>query len=129
MSTQSCRVCEEEKPLSEFHFRRDSGKHRTECKDCRNLREAARRYQATVGDIEALRESQGNCCAICGTHSNEIEHRSFTTNPLVIDHCHASGEVRGLLCPTCNAGLGHFKDSPELLLNAIKYLKKGEDIV
>jgi hypothetical protein len=61
---------------------------------------------------------------ICGTHADDVPHTSFKHNPLVIDHDHTTGEVRGLLCPTCNAGLGHFKDSPELLLKAALYLQK-----
>ena len=40
-----------------------------------------------------------------------------------IDHDHATGKVRGGLCRNCNTGLGMFKDSPELLLQAIEYVK------
>lgn len=124
MNTQLCRVCECEKPLSEFHFRKENNKHRTECKHCRNKREAARRYDISVGDVDRLIEAQGNTCAICGTHANDIEHKSFVSNPLVIDHDHSTGKVRGLLCPTCNNGLGHFKDNPELLFAAAEYLSR-----
>jgi hypothetical protein len=41
---------------------------------------------------------------------------------LKIDHDHRTGQVRGLLCHTCNAGLGMFKDNIELLHRAIMYL-------
>lgn len=58
--------------------------------------------------------TQSGKCLIC----NEIPKR------LVVDHCHTSGKVRGLLCDHCNTGLGRFKDSPELLMAAIRYLKK-----
>jgi hypothetical protein len=40
----------------------------------------------------------------------------------IVDHDHKIGKVRGLLCDQCNKGLGHFKDSKETLLKAIKYL-------
>lgn len=126
MNTQTCRVCEESKSVSEFHFRPETQKFRTECKTCRNKREAARRYNTTVGDVEALLTKQKYKCAICNTHADDIPHKSFVTNPLVIDHCHTTGNVRGLLCPTCNAGLGHFKDNPQLLRSAALYLESKE---
>lgn len=52
-------------------------------------------------------------CAICKT-----------TNDLVIDHCHGSGEVRGILCRQCNLGIGSLQDREDLLENAYKYLKE-----
>jgi len=76
-----------------------------------------------VGFIEELKVSQDNACAICKTPSDEIPHSTFKYNPLVIDHSHTSGVVRGLLCPTCNNLLGHAKDNVELLKAAITYLQ------
>lgn len=54
-------------------------------------------------------------CSICGSEER-----------LVVDHCHNSGEVRGMLCNHCNRGLGHFRDNPETMLNAIAYLRSKE---
>jgi len=119
---QTCRICDEPKPLDAFHFRKDNGKHRTECKDCRNKKEAAHRYNITVEDIDNLVARAGNRCEICGIHASEVVHKQYTTNPLVIDHCHTTGEVRGLLCPTCNSGLGHFHDDPEKIIKAAQYI-------
>lgn len=45
-------------------------------------------------------------------------------NPLHLDHCHVSGNLREMLCSKCNQGLGLFRDNVELLNKAIKYLKK-----
>lgn len=59
---------------------------------------------------------QQGLCAICG---------GSCTKALAADHCHSSGVFRGLLCNNCNRGLGHFKDSPALLYNAMKYLERG----
>lgn len=42
---------------------------------------------------------------------------------IVIDHCHATGRIRGLLCHNCNRALGLLKDSEENLKRAIEYLK------
>lgn len=55
-------------------------------------------------------------CAICGAPKKR---------ELVIDHDHATGFTRGLLCQPCNNGLGHFKDSPESLRAAALYLESG----
>lgn len=56
--------------------------------------------------------SMGDCCRICSARRD-----------LVIDHDHATNEFRGVLCRTCNAALGMFRDSPDLLLRAIQYLR------
>jgi len=44
----------------------------------------------------------------------------------VVDHCHETGAVRGFLCKPCNTGLGHFRDNPDVLANAIQYLQRGD---
>jgi len=72
-------------------------------------------------------EAQGNRCAIC--NSPPIDSR--VEDPVLsIDHCHATGRVRGLLCAPCNHGLGHFNDDPRRVLLAARYLikhqKKGD---
>ena len=51
-------------------------------------------------------------CGICGEVAAHI------------DHCHSTGKVRGGLCRSCNLGLGHFKDAPERLIAAVRYLIK-----
>jgi hypothetical protein len=110
--------------LEAFQLRRDTKKYRPNCECCRGKQTAAHRYKVTVGFIDALRESQDNSCAICKTPADEIPHTAFKHNPLVIDHDHVTGEIRGLLCPTCNSMLGHAKDDPQILQSAIQYLTK-----
>lgn len=68
-----------------------------------------------------LKAKQGEKCFICGIHYKEAPK-----NTLVVDHCHTSGQVRGLLCNSCNAGLGMFKDSVEVLFKAVKYLEQRQ---
>lgn len=58
-------------------------------------------------------EKQQGLCAIC---------KGTCTKALAADHCHNTNTFRGLLCNNCNRGLGHFKDNPQLLIQAIKYL-------
>jgi len=55
-------------------------------------------------------------CSICGKVFSDDD---------CIDHDHNTNQLRGLLCPTCNAGIGMLKDSSELCLNASKYLNNN----
>jgi hypothetical protein len=61
--------------------------------------------------------SQCGLCAICG---------ESPVGPLVVDHDHDTGAVRGLLCSKCNLGLGHFEDSEDAMTNAISYLRESK---
>jgi hypothetical protein len=122
MERQECRVCGKFLPLSDFSYRKERQKHRTHCKRCRSTEEAAKRYNATVGEIQKLVDKQNNSCAICGISAEDIPHKSFEYNPLVIDHDHTTGKIRGLLCPYCNTMLGMAKDSVDTLRKAINYL-------
>ena len=74
------------------------------------------KYGLTIDAFDTLLKSQEGLCAIC---------RSLTVRPehLVVDHDHSDGAVRGLLCTSCNTGLGLFKDSRGRLLRALRYLK------
>lgn len=72
------------------------------------------RYGLTGEDYEALSANQDGRCAICVQVPED--HR------LYVDHCHAGGKVRGLLCRPCNSGLGSFRDDPALMRQAISYL-------
>jgi len=84
-------------------------------------RDADRRrlYGLEPEDYDNLLRAQGSRCAICHTDNPGPNRRSFS-----VDHCHATGRVRGLLCNRCNVTLGHFQDSPALLASAINYLEK-----
>ena len=87
------------------------------CKMCR--REQSRRdylrrkFGLTTEALAAVVDKQGGGCAICG---GAAEH---------IDHDHETGAVRGVLRLSCNMGLGHFRDEPERLAAAIRYLRKS----
>jgi hypothetical protein len=73
-------------------------------------------YNLTPEAVEALRQVQNNRCHICGD--------SFETVKMHVDHDHATGRVRGLLCQFCNHGLGAFRDSVERLASAMHYLNQ-----
>lgn len=68
---------------------------------------------------------QNNRCAICGEiESVRSNNKSGGIKSLAVDHCHATGRIRGLLCNRCNIGLGHFKDDIWVLGRTIEYLKQ-----
>ncbi len=81
-----------------------------------------RRHNINFDGYCSLQKKQNNVCAICGNPEIAIDQRGKLRN-LAVDHCHKTGKIRGLLCTNCNKGLGHFKDSPDLLTKAIEYLK------
>lgn len=72
-----------------------------------------KKYGVSQDCFQLMLAVQKNACGIC----KEI----FLKSPHV-DHCHETGEVRGLLCGQCNKALGGFKDSPEILERAKEYL-------
>lgn len=77
-----------------------------------------RQYGLTEAGFNVLLQAQDNGCAIC--------HESFDQCKPCVDHCHETNEVRGLLCDSCNVGLGKFKDSCKLLEKAAEYILLGE---
>lgn len=76
-----------------------------------------RTYGISLAEYDAMLEKQGGGCAICGKTVDVGGRR------LPIDHCHETAKVRGILCSHCNQGIGHFFDSPDLLMQAATYLK------
>lgn len=74
-------------------------------------------YGLTIDDWNALFQSQNFQCAIC--KATEPAGKGWHT-----DHDHITGIVRGILCLSCNSGLGRFKDNPELLIEAARYVRK-----
>ena len=61
-------------------------------------------YGMTLADYDILLAKQNARCAMCKRHVSEL------TRILVIDHCHQTNKVRGLLCVACNSGLGRYED-------------------
>jgi len=77
------------------------------------------KYNLTPSDFNEIWEAQNGECAICGV---ALKPRGRTKDSACVDHNHATGEVRGLLCRACNHGIGNLKDSPFVLESAAKYL-------
>lgn len=117
---RTCKTCGVESELSNFpRYVNSTGQtgYRWKCKPCRNAYNYDRKletfYKIDRDTYDQMYEACGGSCEICNS-----------TNALVVDHCHTTGGVRGLLCHSCNVALGHAKDSPVLLKRMIKYLER-----
>lgn len=139
---KTCNVCKIEKPLTDFSKRKDTDGYKHACKQClskkaldryhlnggkekqakRAYKSILKKYGLSVEDYEKLLILQNSKCKICGSTSGQKEG-----SRLFVDHCHSTGKVRGLLCHNCNAGLGHFKDSTDLLNKAMSYLNENRN--
>jgi hypothetical protein len=73
-------------------------------------------YGLSLTQFNDMRENQNFSCKICKTHESNLKRKLF------VDHCHATGKVRGLLCQSCNTMIGNAKDSVLVLQAGINYL-------
>lgn len=69
-------------------------------------------YNISLEELKILEINQNFSCAIC----------KLDNQKLCIDHCHTTGKVRGLLCGSCNRGIGLLKENISTLNNAVRYL-------
>jgi hypothetical protein len=79
------------------------------------------RYGITFEEYNEMFNKQNGCCAICGTHQQNLKKK------LYVDHDHATGNVRQLLCQHCNTLIGFAKDSTAILSEAISYINKHKE--
>lgn len=145
--TRVCLQCKIEKPL-DGGFNRKGRWWQVRCKECGKERNKARHRTNRDADLAANREwytankkvhknaalrfkygisyeiyeamlsKQNGGCALCGASAGYGKM-------LAVDHNHATGKIRGLLCDACNLGIGKFKDSPEKLRAAAAYIEQG----
>lgn len=116
-SATICKPCKRKK--IKFYFNSFSDE-RKEDRRLKNLRYNLKyNFNLSLEDYETMVEQQNGVCAICS--QPPIKGNG---NRLHIDHNHSTGKIRGLLCSTCNQGLGFFQDSFETLLSASHYLKE-----
>jgi hypothetical protein len=107
---------------------RRRGKRSTYCHECtkagdfpswrpsrRSDYELQRRYGISLEQKRSMLAAQGGC-AICGTND-------FGPKGSVVDHCHTTSTVRGILCTPCNTAIGLFRENPDVLRAAVRYLE------
>lgn len=146
ITAKTCTKCLATKPVSNFGKRgeRDGQPlYRSRCKACQaesargwyrensqRARDGARRrrlqddYGLTPEEYAALLEAQSGVCAIC--ERPERATRDGEPVRLAVDHCHATGVIRGLLCTACNRSLGLFGEDVELMASATRYLERSK---
>lgn len=152
MDTKFCNQCQQTKPIADFIRSQPDSRtgriyqfERKICISCVSQRQRARLLER-FGDVEAVRKyktlekirricrryhttheqvfqtlsTQNNQCKVC------FRPISFFAkaydDQACIDHNHKTGKVRGVLCHSCNTGLGYFYDNPAFLKSAIDYL-------
>ena len=138
-----CRKCKTDKPEAEFYFDNSRNAVSAPCKECRialvtelskgwkksnpdKVKQSGRRtklkklYGLSPETLSEIWIAQNKSCKIC-KRPLSLSATEKSSKPHV-DHDHVSGVVRGLLCLTCNTGLGMFGDSAGLLEAAKQYL-------
>lgn len=142
-----CSKCKENLPIESFYKRKD-GYVLTVCKRCEHQRIAnwnkanpekrkkvvdkssntpqrklyarnwklKKNFGIDIEEYEKLFSEQEKKCAICRNEFDKLD----------VDHDHLTGLVRGLLCPSCNKGIGLLKENIQILKNAIGYLSETE---
>ena len=132
MELKTCSKCGEEKPTNDFY------PYRPACKVC--LRAAQRRQRAarpnyhrasnlkqrygiSLDEYHSIIANQNFACPICQVEISEtLGYKGKRL--VVVDHNHDTGEVRGILCWSCNLMLGHARESTDILYKAIVYLSE-----
>jgi hypothetical protein len=130
-----CGRCKQDLPFKAFNKnKRTKDGWQTQCRKCikeqrqkwakenpekRRKRKLLANYGITTEQYNEMLEAQSHGCKICG--SKDPRNKSYRY--LVVDHCHQSGIVRGLLCDYCNVALGRFEDDIDRLKAAVQYLR------
>jgi hypothetical protein len=143
----SCSRCLQILPISSFHKdSKKSGKLRSDCRKCRNsyrrkfrqqnkaqfaeyegtevfkqktfAKNLRKNYGLSVEDFEKMEAKQDGKCAVC---LRPEFHK--TKKRLSVDHCHTTGQIRGLLCHRCNVVLGLVNEDLRIIESVTQYLK------
>jgi len=85
-------------------------------------------YGLTIAQYEAMLSAQGGTCAIC-RRAEHVTDGKGNIRRLAVDHDHASGIVRSLLCRDCNVCIGTMRDDPDRMRAAAEYIERHRSLV
>ena len=117
---RKCKSCHKAAAADSYKKNQDSVLARLKenyCPTAERDKKLKRFYGISLQQYKEMLSSQGGKCLIC---KSAVPHHN--SGQFVVDHCHSTGAVRGLLCHHCNLLLGHAKDSTATLQAAITYL-------
>jgi len=130
---RKCRRCDRE--FEQARLARHAGRYRRYCsEECGHAARLERRdnrglvlqrYDMTRQGYDRMLAAQGGMCRICRTDRPGTKSGRGRTPRFCVDHDHRTGRVRGLLCRSCNSGIGHLQDDPSILARAIAYLTEA----
>lgn len=138
---KACKKCGETKVLKDFGKGHCKDGYQGICKACRPKPEPwlkrksedfAKRYSRntnlkfkfgiTADEYDVLHQKQNGLCAICQQPERFIHAKTKKPAMLAVDHDHATGNIRGLLCARCNRGIGYLQHDIEIIRRAEEYL-------
>lgn len=148
MDSKVCSVCKKDLPVSSFTKSNEIGRRpriQSQCRSCnseymrnriknetkelRAARLARKRenwfranYGISVADYDRMLAGQGGKCASC--QRPPVGKKNHTV--LHVDHDHATGEVRGLLCGHCNRSYGLLQEDPDVIWGLLIYARKNQ---
>lgn len=123
-NAHKCKSCKNSDSRNYYHNNRERLLKRMRERDPEGRWEynIKRWYGITAEEYYRILEEQNGGCGICGSQ----EPRGKRLKKFHIDHCHASGKVRGVLCGPCNLLIGAVNDDPLILETAAAYLRKNQ---
>lgn len=102
----------ERRSYDQAYYRRNPDKWRDE--------QLRRKFGITIENYRIILDQQDGKCLICLRSAADFPGQRW----LAVDHCHATGQIRGILCHSCNRAVGLFQDNPDLMIKAAQYVQR-----
>lgn len=106
-------------------YKKDYQKQKAKFGKLLSLKKCCDARGITVEQYYEMEKAQNYVCAICHLPEMRINGVTKVTGRLVIDHCHKTNKVRGLLCHACNSSIGKLQEDTIRLIRAARYIKSG----